>query len=187
MAEQAIAEEENDDQQQDREDDHAHAGNAVLRPEGQEGQRTVEHAQPFLTDCHEEGGDDGARDGAHAAHDDDHQNVVGAGNLEDVGADGADVAGIEAAADAGEESADHEGEHLVPEQRDAHRLCGDFILADGLERAPVARGDEQGDEDEDEQRDAVAPPDVRCLGDGLEALCAVGQRLRVGDQNTDDL
>ena len=72
MSEKTVAEEQNDNQQQHGEDDHAHAGNTALRPEGEERKRTVQHAQPLLTDGHDESRQNGAGNRAHAAHDDDH-------------------------------------------------------------------------------------------------------------------
>ena len=75
----------------------------------------------------------------------------------------------------------------MAQQGNAHGLRGDLVLADGLERAPVAGGDQQRDEHDHGERDAIAPPDVGRLGDGLEALRAVGDALCVGDEDADDL
>ena len=75
----------------------------------------------------------------------------------------------------------------MAQERDAHGLRGDLVLADGLERASVAGGDQQRDEHDHGECDAVAPPDVGGLGDGLEALRAVGDALGVGDEDADDL
>lgn len=155
-------------------------------PEGKEGQRAVQHAQPFLSDGDDERREHRAGDRTHAAHDDDHQDVIRARNLKHVRADGADVAGKQAAADSRQKRAEHEGKHLVAQQRHAHRFRRDFILTDGFECAAIAGGNQQGDKDDSRQRDAVTPPDVCRRGDGFETLSAVGQALGIGDDDTDD-
>jgi hypothetical protein len=129
-----------------------------------------------------------ARQAAHAADDDDRQDVDGNEQFEAVGEDGTDARTEDGPRQPGEARADGEGQQLGAHQVDAHRLGHVFVLAHGHPLPPGAAvaqppGDEQGQHTAGQDEVVVVLGGDK--GEGAEvgpanvqnALCAADDRL----------
>ncbi len=178
--------EDHDQDEDDGEDDHPHAGDSgdVDEPEIH---GLLDEPQRLAAPGEEDGRDDGPGGAAKPPCHDDDQQVEGQEEGEEGRRDRGDQVGQQPAAHPLEEAARREGEHLVPVGVDSHGLGGRLVELDGLHGHAVAAADHPDDEEYRDDRETPGPPDVRVAGDALEPEGPVGDGLGVVGDDADHL
>ena len=182
----ALAPEQDDAQQDEREDHHAHAGDA-RDLEQAEVHGLLDGAQPFQQDGDDGGAQQAAGQRAQTAGHHEHQHVEGQQEVEHLGVDGGQMAAQQRAAHAREEGAHAEGEHFVAEHVDAHDARGDLVIAYAAQHIAEIAEYEPCQDDQGDDRPDVAGQQGRLTGDALDAQGTVGDGRGVDDDHADDL
>ena len=182
LAHNALAEEEHDDHDDDREYDHAEAIAQQRHLERADIRLVVQEAQPPLgAGDVQEGGDAAAGDRADTADDDDEQDLIGHGRGKDLGLHGRCEHRKERAGHAREKRADDKGQALVLFEVHTHGLRRDLIIADGLERAAVGGVDEQDDDRDADADDHERHERVRKIREAAQQLRDILEPLHPAD------
>ena len=160
------------------EDDHPHAGDAGDVDEPQI-HRLLDETQRLAAPGKEDGRKNDPGGAAQTTRHDDDQQVEGQEEGEEDRRDGGDQMGQKPSSHPLEEGASREGEHLVPVSVDADGLGGRLVELDGLHGHAIAAADYPANEKNRDDGESPGPPDVRVVGDSLEPEGPVGNALSV--------